>query len=121
MNTIEGSVKVEILKRARALIANPCNWVQGAYVVDRTGMSAPICSSRAVAFCSIGAVMRVTNKILKLDGSVGVDDENDAIDALDDAARYFGADSAPDLNDTSTHAEVLQMFDLAISNMESQL
>jgi hypothetical protein len=47
---------VQLLKKARALISDPKRWTQNAFARDKHGHAVPPQDSRAVRFCSIGAI-----------------------------------------------------------------
>lgn len=99
----------EALIQARALIADPERWTQGAIARTLTGH---ICSKNdpaAVRWCAQGATWRVA------------EDPCEALDLLDVIATEMGWNSDPEactpsanLNDHGTHADVLAMFDRAI-------
>lgn len=98
----------EILIAARAKIERPENWTKGVFARDPQGRDVAPTSKTAVCWCTIGAITAT---------GVGYDDEALAsnylrreIDTHDKSIWKF--------NDTSTHAEVLAMFDRAISVSE---
>lgn len=102
---------VEVLKAARALIADEAHWAQGFYAVNADGnVTDPFCED-ACKFCSVGAVANV----LGIYGSEAED--HDIIRQLNHAAGYF-SDSADivGFNDNYTHDEVLTVFDRAIEH-----
>lgn len=86
---------LEILVAARALISDERNWCKGDYVIVR---------DHGYAFCSVGAL-----------NHVAIDEEvrNPAVIALCHAIGS-GDLGIPSFNDSSTHAEVLDLFDRAI-------
>ena len=95
---------LEILEAARALIAEPEHWCQGAQALDATGTVRRPCSRLAVRWCSLGATDRVTRY-------KGIRADN---------ALYSALGMPPDIgianfNDSHTHAEVLDLFDRAIA------
>jgi hypothetical protein len=105
----------EILMNAQALIANPANWTQGNFAKDINNVDTNILSDDAVCFCSIGAVRKV----------VGLDSFYFGLDSDEKRSYYFSAykfleDSVDGLfvaafNDSSTHAQVMEMFETAIA------
>lgn len=103
MNTIE------TLKAAKELIIKPEHWQKGHYTNDdRT------------CFCGLGAVAEVLG-LVEAGVTWTVFDESDVPYWLDRAARHLNSNHSFDetfavFNDAdhTTHAEVLQAFDLAI-------
>lgn len=113
MNTYDKSstlTTLEILTRARALIADPNHWMQQDYsgVRDSEGtlIAVPAIYPGANCFCSIGAVHRVDNK-----PSIAMTEESEALKFLE--IVMGGLVSI--YNDSHTHAEVLAKFDEAIA------
>lgn len=98
----------QILKDARALIADEKNWTQDKVARDRRGYSVSPESRRAVCFCAIGALRKTC-----------VDDDSliYARDVLRDVAKI----PITEFNDTHTHAEVIALFDRAIARAEGEV
>lgn len=95
----------DLLKAARALIAEPERWTQGACARDTSGRACTTVSPHAVRYDTIGAL-----------DAAGSDDRNynEARRALlvaigDPVCGLSG------WNDTHTHAEVLAGWDAAIA------
>lgn len=106
---------VDLLKRARALIATPKAWCQqkAAASLFRPGYIAPS-SPDATSFCAMGALIKE---------GFGIDDRAwcAASDFLQNAIPAGSRDSTiPRYNDTPgrTHAEILALFDRAIEAAE---
>lgn len=100
---------VQILKDARALIADEKNWTQGALARGPSGGVVSYKSSVAVCFCSIGAIERIAKKSTK------------ALQVVEKFYRILpSGDGLADFNDSHTHAEVLALFDRAIARAESE-
>ncbi len=97
MNTLE------ILSNAQNLIRDPRNWAKHTYSKDMLGMSVEPTSPDACRWCSIGAVLKVLD--LPSDTS-----RHPTFDLLEKANGNW---AVPDFNDTSTHEEVMEMFDKA--------
>lgn len=93
----------EILIAARALIAEPEHWTQRAAARNRLGMPVGALEPSACCWCAAGALFRVAGR-------------------FNDRGYYAGMKAlcpvtGPGvvvLNDMSTHADVLAMFDKAI-------
>ena len=100
---------VEILRAARALIADPARWTQGEDARDACGSPAWAGrhASSAVCWSADGALMHVER------------DKNSFWPARDALVAAMGA-SAVVFNDTHTHAEVLAAFDRAIALAEAR-
>lgn len=101
---------VEILKAAKALIADEENWTQTVYARDENGESVSATDPRAVCFCSRGAIDKITAGNGAWEGAYDillglVTEDDDCI-------------GVADFNDTHTHAEVLALFDRAIARAE---
>lgn len=105
----------ELLIEARALIADPKHWTQGAYARDEQGRNVSEHSSRAVCYCSVGALLCA----VRTDACYG--SGNNYVKArnyLNGAARALGSSGIMVLNDSSTHEVVLVAFDVAIKGAE---
>jgi hypothetical protein len=110
---------VDIWVKARALIAEPRNWCQGAVARDATGralnrdfrsVDAAVFSQSAVSFCLAGAMGRAAG-----DFSQGMESCSALADMIAlperDRAIYPGG-----FNDTHSHAEVLALLDRGIAS-----
>lgn len=98
---------VEILKAARARIAEREHWVTGIRACGPQGGRVGPRSPRAVAWCASGALV----------ASSPPDDWlvfDLAYDILEVAAIEFGYESIEELNDAASHVLVIRMFDRAI-------
>lgn len=93
---------VATLRAARVLIQDPVNWIQDQPAVDAFGELCASSSTRAVAWCSMGALTAV---------AVNLRQEIQAREAL---YRQLGNIGIAEFNDNSSHAEVLALFDGAI-------
>jgi hypothetical protein len=96
---------VDLLQDAKELIENPKNWTQGRY--------ATISGRR----CAVGALRAAASR---------VDDRNlarSAHDLLIGVARSHGFTSVEAMNDHSSHAAVLALFDeaIALANLTSPI
>lgn len=103
----------EVLIKAKETISNPENWTKGVMALDRNGNSVSTLSEKAVCFCSFGAVHRN-----ELNFSwQRVDEALDFICVFCEKETGF---SLMTFNDRSSHKEVLNLFDSAISFLESK-
>ena len=117
----------EFLIRARNLIAKPESWTKGYLSRDAQGL-VPFTENDAVCWCAVGALQHTYIRHNDLGDSI-----SEALDALDHQIRVQirvrGGSDAGDListsisifNDlaTTTHQDVLDLFDGAISRMSS--
>jgi hypothetical protein len=95
---------LEVLTKARALIADPAHWTAGAYARDDKGNKVGVDAEGACAFCAVGALVRVTTWY------------GDYTEAYDLLSRNSGkVPRVADLNDIHGHEAVLAMYDAAIS------
>lgn len=97
------------LKLAKSLIADEKNWIKGASAKNADGSVVSAWDDDAVCFCSIGAA-------LKADTSM----PGYMYDALFKACKVIdpNARNISQFNDTHTHAEVMQMWDIAIKSTQ---
>lgn len=93
----------EVLTKAKALIENPENWIQGDYS-----------SKSGTCFCSFGAVAKVLNVC---NFSSHVDHHAFALkEVVQDSEKFeTPSENFAAYNDRSTHAEVMEAFDKAIA------
>ena len=106
------NILVENLKAARALIDTPEKWTKGAY--GRTADHSPTSyrDPRAVCHCMLGALR-----------SIGPADWLRQEELVEDVMTGYGHHShIPTFNDapTTTHADVLAVFDMAIERAEAR-
>ena len=111
----------EILVAARKLIEKEENWTKGGYARNSKGLLVADCTGpEAVCWCALGALRNVT-KTGPLDYSVGAGARFEAIvKLLELIPRYDGLAEWQD-EPERTHAEVLALFDKAISNCEAAI
>jgi hypothetical protein len=105
---------VDILKAARAKIANPENWGQGAYAFDSEGCSINPKADGACRFCASGAIkasaadyyaQRAAFELLSNRG-LGLEKGH----SFDCEANIVSYNDSPVIN----HADILAAFDKAI-------
>lgn len=98
---------VEILKAARAKIADPRHWVQNISAVDADGLEVDASSKSACAWCAIGALESEGCRL-------------DELQLLGDIAdKHFGVMGAWTVNDSIGHEAVMRLYDLAIAAVEA--
>lgn len=95
----------ELLKAARARIADEARWTQGELARTATGWKCKPTSPRAVRWCGMGTVM-----------AEGSGSWRDAQDALREACLRLFRKSTPGVNDVLGHAAMLRAFDAAIAD-----
>lgn len=101
MKTLDDTTKaIIVLQQARELLSDPKRWVQGHFDIGH-------------AFCAAGAIEKVAGR--------GTDVEDDAYYALANVIDVLsdGTDAIASFNDddSTTHADVLAAFDLAIERL----
>ncbi len=101
---------VAVLEAAKAKIATPAQWTQNDYAKDAEGNGVGSASASAVCFCSIGAMMAVTDGAACCWVAVKV-----LTDVVGGNIVYF--------NDAKerTHAEVIAAWDKAIAIAKARL
>ncbi|WP_439357876.1 DUF6197 family protein [Bradyrhizobium sp. DASA03007] len=120
----------ELLAAARAKIADPTNWTQGAHARDRSGNAVMITSESAVCFCADGAIALAAGVTAEADGSLNRGPNYwDATRIMRRAAQYLtGEDSYVSINDGDgssvggkpAHEGILAVFDKAIDLAKSR-
>ena len=53
----------DILKKTKELIYDPANWIQGTFAKNAIGEHESTYSEKAVCWCPVGAMMRVTKDL----------------------------------------------------------
>jgi hypothetical protein len=96
---------LEILRAARAKIANPENWTQEAYARDSEGIPCDCLAPGAQKWCLFGAFKAVAPLTPEVQ-------QHETTRLLTAAAH---TPFLAKFNDSHTHAEVLAIFDVAIS------
>ncbi|KQS84282.1 hypothetical protein [Rhizobium sp. Leaf383] len=103
-----------VLERAQSLIRDPKNWAKEAYARDENGSDVTerdcnlyeATDPRATCWCSVGAVLKVADLPISTDN-------HPALSLLEKAAGGSGPGLIPEVNDGSTHAEIMALFDKA--------
>jgi hypothetical protein len=101
-------LKIQIVERARALIANEQHWCRRHLAEDVNGVSVSPTSASAVKRCGLGAVIAAAYQLTN---------EFDAADRLGHEALRprYGAATLIYVNDTRGHSAVLGLIDEVIA------
>lgn len=94
---------MKLLIEARAKIADPAHWTQGANARNSFHESCLSHDPRAICWCAQGAILSFRDPT-----------EGEAYTQLNNAAKELTNYGLTSLNDTTDHATVLKMFDIAI-------
>lgn len=97
------------LKAAKAIIASPSKWLQGAYAKDANGFACRGDNPQATCFCSLGALQAVNNCY----------SDAPSQPAISVLKQFMGGD-VPEFNDSATHEQVMEAFDKAIAAAEKE-
>jgi hypothetical protein len=101
-------LKVQIVERARELIADEQHWCRGELALDANGLGVCPMSDEAVKRCSLGALIMAAYDITT--------DRREAINLAIKAMRpLHGSATLMQINDTRGHAAVLALFDEVIA------
>lgn len=106
------SASVELLKAARAKIADPANWTSNTWARDKSGEPVMPQNPQACSWCARGAVEAVCDR----DHGQVTSAERWLFWAAD---RRFGGQGVAEINDALGHSAVLRLFDFAIAEAES--
>jgi hypothetical protein len=106
----------DVLRAARALIAEPERWTRGVFARDAKGQSIPLFDKRAERFCVLGACRNIADPLPEYI----LGDEAEL--ALDEVCAELHGKTIPAFNDDpqTTHADVLALYDAAIARAESE-
>jgi len=94
----------EVLVQAKKLISDPAHWTQRVSARNAENAVCQTDSPDAVCWCSYGAVYKIGGEL----------DSYEAYGLLTLAAGSMGKDWVTEVNDDGTHANVMQMFSIAI-------
>lgn len=106
--------KSDVLREAKALIAEPWRWCTMMSAVDADGGLVDPRSEDAIRWCAIGAIARVAG--------ICVEHASNRFPQIHSAAAVVAPDcgtNASILNDRGNHADVMAMFDSAIALAEA--
>jgi hypothetical protein len=104
---------VDILIKARKLIEQPDQLIQGTYAMDQYNMMVSAVDSTACKFCSLGAIMRTCE-----DSGLYETSEVDNAPYLARRALHEVMGTVPTFNDSKSHSQVLAAWDQAIANLK---
>ena len=101
-------LKVQMVERARGLIANEQHWCRHHLALDNNGVVVSPTSSLAVKRCGLGAVIAAAYELTH---------DFDAAHQLGHEAMrpHYGPSTLIYVNDTRGHAAVLALFDEVIA------
>lgn len=103
-------IKIQIIERARALIADEHNWCPGDLARDRMGYSVSPTDRDAEQRCALGALMAAAYEL--------TGDPRQARDLAMTAMRpLLGATQLTHINDARGHGATLTLFDSVIAAM----
>jgi hypothetical protein len=103
----EADLMLDILRAARARIADPAHWTQGASARNHDGKYTNPCNYDAVSFCASGAVYV----------DLPYELYHQAMKALAGAEHGY-IEKVVEYNDNHSHAEIIAMFDAAIRRIQ---
>jgi hypothetical protein len=101
-------LQLQIVERARALIADEQHWCRGLLAQDVSGASVLATSASAVRRCGLGAVIAAAYQL--------ANDYDAANELAHNALRpHYGISTLVHVNDMRGHAAVLALFDEVIA------
>lgn len=102
----------EVLRRAKALIAEPEKWTKGENARDAAGNWVWADSARAVCWCAQGAINAVApDSLVALCNALGFVNRTAGV-----MSNIVTLNDAP----TTTHADIMALFDRAIAAAEAE-
>jgi hypothetical protein len=102
------AIRVQILERARALIADERHWCSGQFALDARGLTVDPTGQSAVQRCAVGALIAAAHEIT---GNPALAHEL----AATSMRPLVGATALTHINDAEGHAAVLSLMDQAIA------
>jgi len=97
-------LQLQIVEKARALIADEQHWCRGLLAQDASGASVFATSANVVKRCGLGAVIAAAYQLTH--------DFDAANELAHKALRpHYGTATLVQVNDTRGHADVLALFD----------
>ena len=99
----------EFLIEAKKLIEEESKWTQGFYAKDKDGTFVDSLSSKAVCYCSVGALLK-TRGLRRGTALVWLKAK-----AESQLRLAMGVSSVPDFNDFNSHFAVMEAWDKAIN------
>ena len=102
------TIQIQIVERARALIADERHWCRGHLAQSASGLSVSPISASAVKRCALGAVITAAYQLTR--------NFNVAYDLAHKVLRpHYGTATLVHVNDMRGHAAVLALFDEVIA------
>ncbi len=103
-------LKLQLIEKARELIADEENWCRGYLAIDRNGFLTDPSSSEARKRCALGALIAAAHQFTS--------NTRWANELACNALRpVYGSNTVVLANDHKGHAAVLALFDEALANM----
>lgn len=102
-----------VLEEARSLIASEDRWTKGWYAMNANGRSCLPTAPEAVCWCAEGALAKASGVLYRT--WTNSSDDTLLWKSVRHASEQQGFDSPYELNDCSSHADVLRMLDDAIA------
>jgi hypothetical protein len=102
------AIRVQVLERARALIADKRHWCTGQFALDAHGYAVDPTGQTAVRRCAVGALIAAAHEITT----------NSALAhelAATSTRPVVGATALTHINDAEGHSAVLDLIDQAIA------
>ena len=96
------------LKHAKAFIRDKEHWTQGKFARNPEGIQCDPLSADAFQFCAVGALRHVNGSALSVSYL-------SARFYLDMAVNMMGISTVLEFNDSRTHEEVMELYDIAIA------
>ncbi len=113
MDTTEQLSAVEVLTRAKALIANKANWTTQKFARDENNFEIESTDKHACKFCALGALNRITRA---RDDDIDLDKASTiAHEYLYEASNRVASYSITYVNDNIGHEAVMRVYDFAIA------
>ena len=107
-------LRIQVVERARALIADEQHWCRGELARDVNGEEVCPTSASAVKWCALGAVTAAAHELTH--------DLDAALDFAFKALRpQYGTATLVRINDMRGHAAVLALFDDVIAAENNQV
>lgn len=108
-------ITTEILKGAKSLISNIDSWCQLSEATDEDGNGVDPTGPYAVKFCAKGALL---NQSEDIQGAIGF--LRKASLEINNHNSFIGVNDNSKLDPHECHANVLRLFDMAISDSKTQ-
>jgi hypothetical protein len=107
----------DFLEKAKAIIADPKHWTQGAFARKENGTQSPTNVKEAVCWCTMGAIFK----------AAGIDADNYYVNVSETAynlacktMEYKTQRGIPNFNDTNNHEAVMGLFNQTIEDLREK-